>query len=284
MPVERVQVLPQHLPRPFAGDLPPLFRRQRQIGQHLERHIRHFCRGTGPEGQPILHHLWQRRGICRFADQPGIKRRPRRGFRFGVNHTDHIRQRRIIANACRQQRPIARRVQPSLHHRLGPRAQRLAPGLPRPHDLHKGPQHPPAVHHAVEHQRKQRRIAPRQHRQQEGWRVFHMALGAHMQGGFGQKRWLDRLCQFQQAAHLRLCVLVKRIAKRPGHRQLRQGMRVGVSVGFCPGKIAGGCLRQQPPQGCCKHGFVCHHRYPFVFVSIFCPMPSQKKSVSGKIA
>lgn len=260
--VQHVQPLTQHLPRPPTRHIGPLRGRQRQVGQHLERHVRHNLRRSSPECQQVLHQPRQRRRVGRLADQPGIEGVPPRILGLGVNHADHVRQRGRIADRGRQKLRVAGRVQPVLHHFLGPRAQRFAPSLTRAQDLHESPQHAPRGDHLGKRRLKQRRVTAGQHGQQQRGRILHVALGANMHGGLRQKHRLDRFGRSDKGRNLGLRVLIEAAAETAGHRQLCQLMfgTIGISLGACG--VRGGRLGQQAPGQGCKHGFVCHDLRP----------------------
>ena len=258
MTLERVQVLPHHLPGALPRDTRPMLRGQRQLRQHLERYVRHLTFAGLLERDPLLHRFRQQGQITRATNDPGKERLPLGRSRFRVHHPDHIRQRRVITDIGVEQRPVRRFVQPILNHRFRRRTKRFTTRLTGTDDLHKIAQHLAVIDHTGKHRPEQNRVAPRQDRQQYRRHILHVPRPARIDRCLSQETRVNRLGHLQNIFQLFLWLLIKHAPERAGHCQLRQGMRIGISVGRRRFGVCCSCFRQQPAFHRCKHGFVRH--------------------------
>lgn len=139
-----------------------------------------------------------------------------------MHHLDHVGQRRRVAYRCGQQYLFGRAVQPRLHQLFRTRSQRLAAHGARAQYLHEVAQHLAIVDHAGEGRRQLLRTLPRQHGQQQGRHVFHMATLAAIDGRLRDKLSIDGLAQVQHHGQLRFGAGVERRVQAAGGRILRQ--------------------------------------------------------------
>ncbi|CAI8807813.1 hypothetical protein EMIT0373P_20203 [Pseudomonas chlororaphis] len=229
------QPLPAHIVRLFG----PLLAAQGFVAEQLERHLRHRRGRPAAKRQQGAGQLGQRLRIHRLADQPGEEGCAPGLAWLGVNHLDHVRQRRLVTHRGLQQLAFAGAVQPVLHQALGLRPQGSAPGRPAAQDLHEVAQHLAVVHHLGKQLRHQGRALRGQRRQQQGRHVFHMTLLPSVTRGLGNETAVDFAHQLQHRVQLTFRRGVEGRVQATGHRQLGQAVLGVVGIGRSLGSVQG---------------------------------------------
>ncbi len=192
------------------------------VAQQLEGHVRQLVAGAAAEGQQGAGQRRQRVGIRRLAEYPGEEGFTPGFARFRVDHLQHVRQGRLVADRGLQQLALAGAVQPRLHQALGLRTERFATGHAAAQDLHHVAQHLAVVHHLAENRRQQGGALRRQGGHQQGRHVLHVAGTAGVHGGLGHEGRVQLGHQGQHLGQLLGGVGVEGLVQATGHRQLGQ--------------------------------------------------------------
>ena len=270
---EGVQVHARHLPRGTTSDGLPLLRRQRQGGEHLERHVRRISRRVGFPGLELAHDAWQCRSLMLATNEVTIERLTAFRGRVRVHHFHDVCQRRRLPHVGTEDGLVRAGLEPAAHEALWQRAEGFTTRHAGAEDLHEVAQHLGVIDHAIKDEFQTFGITGGQHGAEQSRHVLHETLLAAVKRGAGDEVGRDFLAELQHLLELIFRRGVIGAVQATRGRILSQRMTWRELIGLATGFIEAVSLGSQSAAEGRKERFASHDvglGWSFVCANTYC--------------